>query len=293
MAVDERNFRSTYYEKVGFKSVEEKKSLEILLKDKTLDRIKLKQFCLRYSVPVIYRNLVWKVLLDIIPVQTECHQFVMEQRQQECRDVIQALQAMRVVDINTSKPQLLYAMWLLQTGCLHHNISLQKENGFILIAHSLQQFSDDDTDLYWLAKCFYAYVQRFTPDVPKLVEATLNLLEKEDSALFKHLTNTGILSKLPLNRWFDSCLAGLLNENALGRIWDKLCGGSCKILVFVIVVLLTNQRHKLLKCTTLENAVQCVSNLPEETAEIIANKAIEMWQQHGSPLTVHDKPKPS
>lgn len=63
MAVDERNFRSTYYEKVGFKSVEEKKSLEILLKDKTLDRIKLKQFCLRYSVPVVYRNLVWKVLL--------------------------------------------------------------------------------------------------------------------------------------------------------------------------------------------------------------------------------------
>lgn len=63
MAVDERNFRSAYYEKVGFKSVEEKKSLEILLKDKPLDRVKLKQFCLRFSVPAIYRNLVWKVLL--------------------------------------------------------------------------------------------------------------------------------------------------------------------------------------------------------------------------------------
>lgn len=63
MTQDERNFRSAYYEKVGFKSVEERKSLEILLKDKTLDIAKLRQFCLRFSVPVIYRKIVWKLLL--------------------------------------------------------------------------------------------------------------------------------------------------------------------------------------------------------------------------------------
>lgn len=32
----QRNFRSAYYEKVGFRGVEEKKSLEILLKDSPL-----------------------------------------------------------------------------------------------------------------------------------------------------------------------------------------------------------------------------------------------------------------
>lgn len=63
MTTDERNFRSTYYEKVGFKGVEEKKSLEILLKEKPLDKVKLKQFCLRFTVPAIYRNLLWKILL--------------------------------------------------------------------------------------------------------------------------------------------------------------------------------------------------------------------------------------
>lgn len=66
MSLDERNFRSTYYEKVGFRSVEEKKSLEILLKDRHLDRTKLKQFCLRFSVPGSHRNLVWKLLLGNI-----------------------------------------------------------------------------------------------------------------------------------------------------------------------------------------------------------------------------------
>lgn len=63
MTSDERNFRSAYYEKVGFRSVEEKKSLEILLKDKPLDKSKLRQFCLRFSVPSTYRNLLWKLLL--------------------------------------------------------------------------------------------------------------------------------------------------------------------------------------------------------------------------------------
>lgn len=63
MATDERNFRSYYYEKVGFRGVEEKKSLEILLKDKPLDLIKLKQFCLRFPVPTLHRNKVWKILL--------------------------------------------------------------------------------------------------------------------------------------------------------------------------------------------------------------------------------------
>lgn len=63
MGTDERNFRSIYYEKVGFKSVEEKKSLEMLLKEKSLDGGKLKQFCLRFAVPHSYRSLLWKLLL--------------------------------------------------------------------------------------------------------------------------------------------------------------------------------------------------------------------------------------
>lgn len=60
---DERNFRSSYYEKVGCRGVEEKKSLEILMKEKPWDKVKLKQFCLRFTVPAAYRNIVWKVLL--------------------------------------------------------------------------------------------------------------------------------------------------------------------------------------------------------------------------------------
>ena len=68
MASEERNFRSYYYEKFGFRVVEEKKSIEILLKEQTVSIEKLKQFCLRFPLPAVYRIHVWKLLLGrIIP----------------------------------------------------------------------------------------------------------------------------------------------------------------------------------------------------------------------------------
>lgn len=63
MKTDERNFRSAYYEKVGCHSVEEKKSLEILLNNKPINLLKLKQFCLRFTVPAVHRGLLWNLLL--------------------------------------------------------------------------------------------------------------------------------------------------------------------------------------------------------------------------------------
>ena len=60
---EERNFRTYYYEKFGFLGVEEKKSIEILLKEQPLDVDKLRIFCLRFPVPAMYRIYLWKILL--------------------------------------------------------------------------------------------------------------------------------------------------------------------------------------------------------------------------------------
>lgn len=289
---DERNFRSAYYEKVGFRSVEEKKSLEILLKEKPLDHGKLKQFCLRFSVPTTYRNLIWKLLLGIIPVHVDSHNFIMDQRKQEYHDLHRALTVMKAIDSNTPKQQVTLAMWLLQSGNYIIDTNLTTERGFTNIVQSFMQFFDDDTDIFWLSRNFYENVRKFESEIGKLVEKTHVLLEKEDPAYYKHLNKTGILDNLPLIKWFDCCFAGILNKTALERIWDKLCGGSYKILVFVAVVLLTTLKPRILKCTNISVVLQYIKNITEETADVIANKSIEMWQQHGSPLTIHDKPKP-
>ena len=63
MAEVHRNFRSTYLEKVGIKGVEEKKTLDIILNDKHVDLLKLKQFCQKFPLPAAYRLYVWKIVL--------------------------------------------------------------------------------------------------------------------------------------------------------------------------------------------------------------------------------------
>ncbi|GJQ76001.1 hypothetical protein Trydic_g18055 [Trypoxylus dichotomus] len=292
MALDERNFRSAYYEKVGFRSVEEKKTLDILLKDKSLDMGKLKQFCLRFSVPPTHRKLLWKLLLGVLPMYVDCHTFVIKQRQQEYEDLLRALKVMRVVDANTPKPQQFLAMWLLQSGKLHFESNLKMDSSFIPITQSVMQFFDEDIDIYWVSKCFYDNILKLENDIPKLIESVWVLLEKEDLPLYKHLWSTHMVYIFPLKQWFNCCFAGILNENALGKIWDKVCGGSHKILVFVVIVLFMNQRHKLMKVHSVEKAVECLSQISEETAEIIANKSIEMLQQHTQHI-VYDKLKPT
>ena len=60
---DQRNFRSQYYEKVGFRGVDERKTLELLLSEDPINLIKLKNFALQFSVPSFDRILVWKFML--------------------------------------------------------------------------------------------------------------------------------------------------------------------------------------------------------------------------------------
>ncbi|XP_017771842.1 PREDICTED: TBC1 domain family member 7 [Nicrophorus vespilloides] len=288
---DDRNFRSTYYEKVGCRSVEEKKSLDILLKEKPLDKVKLKQFCLRFSVPSAYRNIVWKLLLDVLPIYVDCHTFIMQQRKEEYSDLYRTLQILRVVDPMIHRPQSFYAMWLLQTGQLHFNTNVMKEHSFVHLVQSFMQFFDDDADIFWLTSFFYNHIQKNKSEYGKLAECTWGFLEREDVALYKHLLKIRGNGELPLEKWFDSCFAGVLNENALGKIWDKICGGSYKIMSFLVVNLFMNQKHRLLKCIDTKAVIECLKNIPEETAELIATKSIDMWQQNGSPLTIYDKPK--
>lgn len=126
--IDERNFRSSYYEKVGFRSVEEKKSLEMLLRDRPYDKAKLKQFCLRFTVPTMYRTLVWKILFGIIPVYEENREFVMIQRTQEFHDLKRALKSAKVTDETTKPAQIFVMMWLLRSKRAKIDITLQLEN---------------------------------------------------------------------------------------------------------------------------------------------------------------------
>ncbi|XP_056635350.1 TBC1 domain family member 7 [Diorhabda sublineata] len=289
---DERNFRSAYYEKVGFRSVEEKKSLEILLKEKPLDCEKLKQFCLRYCVPTCYRNLVWKLLLGIIPVHMDSHNFVIEQRKQEYQELYRALTVMRIIDSNTPKPQVISAMCSLRSGNFAIDSNIVTTRPFDCIVYAFMEYSDDDADIFWMFKNFWESVQKFHPELDKLVEKTFFILEKEDPAYYRIIKKNDLFKNLPVDMWIDCCFAGVLKDMFVEKIWDKFLGGSYLIFVFASVMLLMTLRGRITNCTSLAATHEFVKCLPDETAGIITNKAIELWQNYGSPLTLHDKLKP-
>lgn len=292
---DERNFRSSYYEKVGFRSVEEKRSLEILLKEHPFDKAKLKQFCLRFTVPTIYRNFLWKILLDVIPVYVESHEFIMNQRKAEFQDLQKALKVTKILDDYT-KPHLMFlTMWLLRNRRAKLDMSAQLETplhrAMSRMAETLWHVIDIDSDeeklvdTYWILCGLLDQVQRLHKEVNRLQECTCTLLEREDPELYKHLVEIEALHNIPYDVWFCSCFAGTISDGSIAKIWDKIAVGAYRILIFVTVVTLTTLRRLLLRCENIDSILDTISNITEESSEVIVNKAIESWQQSGSTLT--------
>lgn len=110
---------------------------------------------------------------------------------------------------------------------------------------------------------------------------------------YRHLETINVLHTLPLHQWYTCCFAGTVSETAIIRIWDKICGGSIKILVFVLIVLLTTQKRLILRARDLKSFLEVIDNIKgePETGDLIVNKAIELWQQNKghSEFVVHRK----
>ncbi|XP_025156423.1 TBC1 domain family member 7 isoform X2 [Harpegnathos saltator] len=254
---DERNFRSSYYEKVGFRSVEEKKSLEILLKERPFDKAKLKQFCLRFTVPAMYRNFLWKVLLDVIPVYVDSHEFIMVQRTAEFQDLQKALKVAKIIDDYTKHHLVFLAMWLLRTRRAKVDIIAQLESplhrAMSKMAQTLWHIIDVESeqeklvDMYWILCGLFVQVEKLQKEVGRLQDCTYALLERDDMELYKHLIKIDTLYNLPYDTWFYSCFAGTICDGSIAKIWDKITVGAYRILVFVAVITLTTLRRLLLR----------------------------------------------
>ncbi|XP_074843771.1 TBC1 domain family member 7 [Carettochelys insculpta] len=289
MAEDsQRNFRSVYYEKVGFRGVEEKKSLEILLKDDRLDIEKLCTFSQRFPLPSMYRILVWKVLLGIIPPHHKSHALVMKYRKEQYRDVYRALQVIRFIKDSTPQVEVFLRMHQLESGRLPRNLAFPLESEdevFLAIAKAMEEVVDDSTDCYWLVSSFVNQLNNKYKDLlPQLPKALEQYLSFEDNRLLAHLKACSAMSKLPYSLWFKKCFAGCLPESSLQRVWDKVISGSCKILVFVALEILLTFKMKLMAMTNAEKITEFLENIPQDNTDAIVSKAIDLWHKHcGTP----------
>ncbi|NP_001084522.1 TBC1 domain family member 7 L homeolog [Xenopus laevis] len=280
----QRNFRSVYYEKVGFRGVEEKKSLEILLKDDRLDIEKLCTFSQRFPLPSMYRILVWKVLLGILPPHQESHSIMMEYRREQYQDVHHALQVIRFISETTPKIEVFLLMYHLETGKLSQcqPYPMEPEDDcFLAIASTMEEIVDDDVDCYWLIRNFVNHLDsKFKDSKLQLHKAFEHYLSLEDSRLVAHLKASSALEKLPYDLWFKKCFAGCLSASSLQRAWDKLVSGSCKILVFVAVEILLTYKLKVMALNNSERINTFLEKIPEDNTDSIVSKAIDLWHKH-------------
>ncbi|NXG75969.1 TBCD7 protein, partial [Baryphthengus martii] len=304
----QRNFRSVYYEKVGFRGVEEKKSLEILLKDDRLGKSislfplllwyieKLCTFSQRFPLPSMYRILVWKVLLGILPPHHESHSLVMKYRKEQYWDVHHALRVIRFISDSTPQVDVFLRMHQLESGKLPRNMAFPLEpedEVFLAIAKAMEEMVEDPIECYWLVSCFVNQLNSKHKDslqqLPKILEQYLNI---EDSRLLMHLKACAAMSKLPYDLWFKKCFAGCLPESSLQRqallsfslVWDKVISGSCKILVFVALEILLTFKMKIIALNTAEKITQFLENIPQDNTDAIVSKAVDLWRTHcGTP----------
>ncbi|XP_061391941.1 TBC1 domain family member 7 [Musca vetustissima] len=291
MTADERNFRSSYYEKVGCHSVEEKKSLNKLLQDNIRNHVKLKQFCLSYTVPTTHRSLLWNIILGVMPLHKNSTEFIMDQRKAVYDDLLRAVTIMQYVNASTPKSKILLSMWQLENNrLLHSGPDDIADQVFAEIVKVLLQIFEDDVETYWLAKEFYACTLDIQQECPRLKELTQTLLKKEDIQLYNHLDNLDVFkSDQLLDRWYITCFAGVINESTLVRVWDKICGGSKKIVVFIFLEMAKALSDKAMKCKSSQEFKLLIEQVKDPDA-LIVNKAIKTWQnsnQHSEKITVH------
>lgn len=228
----------------------------MLLRDRPFDKAKLKQFCLRFTVPSMYRDLLWKILLGVIPVYEESHDFVMAQRKSEFYDLRKALRDAKITDDTTKPHQMFLMVWLLRTRRAKIDISSQLETPLLRydfsmfcpiqalnllfqkcsrramsrMAESLWNINDVNhtqssigqeqdklVDVYWILGGFLDQVQKFSGDIGRLQECTFSMLEREDKELYNHLINIESLQSLPFESWFHSCFADTICDSSITK----------------------------------------------------------------------------
>lgn len=295
------NFRMLYYDQLGLRNVDQKKTLEQLLSEDPLDQGKLKNFSQQFMLPVIYRPYIWKVLLGILPTYNESKDLVIKQRKGQFEDLKQALITMRMIsssgdssDQTSKQHKTIVLMYLLNHGLLSvlsKNMIFRDEKILLRLGSISQivcEIINDECDAFWISKCLFDAQEKFSGLFGKLPKYVTYYLQLEDQRLYEHLRDIQLFKALPYDNWFHTCFASVFEERLdyLEKILDKLIAGSCNIMVFICVALLLTFSIKLKEMRSSENALKLISRLSEDMGLAVIDKTMELWDQHRKSLSM-------
>ncbi|KNC76318.1 hypothetical protein SARC_11172 [Sphaeroforma arctica JP610] len=307
-----QNFRSGYLQSLGVTSVQVKDSLELILSHDTIDPSQFSLLVQQYGIPSIYRMLVWKLLLDLLPHCKVDWQFSECQRYEQFESMHRLVcilngQQLGAPGASTElTPALLTAMCLLTTkndgrlGVIsRHTAELEHAT---LIASNFLEICDSDVDAYWLCLRFLTINELILQSKERLVSADvyfIRLRSRIDEALRPLLESLASIVKhadpqiharlLGLEvrydefaaGWLRCRFAGLFPPFALERIWDRLIADRTNSMcVFVSASILINARSSLLSKRTKVDVLAFLTKLPECSIDRVLERAARMPRNH-------------
>lgn len=295
---DDRNFRSQYLEKIGFRGVDQRKELELLWQEDPLKTDMFSNFALKHSLPSCDRLSVWKVILGVAPRYAKNKEQNWKWKRIPYEDSLRFMKSAGRIQTEAIMPkaQIQSIIWLLFDGHLKFDYESQLTEfwprNFSAISETMfkiyesQNRTNADVEVFYLSQGLANLLKRFSSNdiITEAIQSFLHILSTNQgtSNIYPHLDKIGLTQGTePFRTWFSRGFAGVLNTPALEKIWDKVIGGSLKILVFAAVALIESCKMALLTCQTSQEAVRCLTATSEETDEMIAQTAIEMWIDDG------------
>lgn len=268
---DDRNFRSHYYEKVGFKGVDERKALEILWHEDPLNLDKFANFALKHPIPSCDRLSVWKVILGVAPRFAKNKENTWKWKTLPYEDNLRFMKTAGRITDEMPKAQMQTILWLLSQGELRYDCKNQLSEfwpaNFSAISEAIFNIYEsyermNDVEVFYLSSGLTNILRKIPQDAYNdAVQFYHDFLSKNESKLYTHLDEIGFNYDIPLKKWFCRAFAGVLHTCALEKIWDKVLGGSLKILVFVVITLIKTSKMALQGCQTSQEAIECLINV--------------------------------
>eukprot|EP01134_Creolimax_fragrantissima_P000417 CFRG0417T1 len=313
-ALRTQNFRSGYLHSLGVQSVQVKDSLELILSQEIIDTTQFVKLVQQYGIPSIYRMLVWKLLLDLLPSYKVNWPFSERQRYEQFESmyrlvcVLNGHQPGSPTSTSSLTPELLKGMCLLtcrNDGCLAVLGSTVMELKHIsCIASSFLEICDTNVDAYWLCFRFLTvnelllpsterlvssgvYITRLTQHLNGVLASLLNnlstALSRADPQVHALLLELDVQYDQFASEWFRCRFAGLFPPFALERIWDRLIADrSNSMCVSIAVSILINLRSLLLSKRTHLDLLSILTKIPECSVDRILERAAKLPRYHSS-----------
>ncbi|KAJ3246537.1 TBC1 domain member 7 [Chytriomyces hyalinus] len=294
--MNSKDFRKTYYSSLGVKTVEAKSLLDEVLSGTNVDIGVLTHICQSVKIPRIYRPLVWKCLLGVVPLHTELWEFVDTQNKEKFQDLRRAAHVLfpgkgkRSRDVGDYlDADEMIRMLMLQERLALGPIRFQKYDRpqyLYAIADCILEICDGhEADAFWIFKMFIAKLD-VTQDPSgyalKKSGVLLDLLRTHNQPLADHLNSIGV-RKDCLTGWYLSYYANVMPAHCIEGIWDATISGDGELLDYLGLSILVACKRRIESCRSEQDFLRLLPQIQDSVnVDAVAVTAVSVWEKERS-----------